>query len=192
MRPRFFLLAFFLALWIAAVARPPAGGQGSQHQRQPQAQSQQRQGQPQQQQRGGEMQQEQKQVRTRMHDCQQACLRAQDQSRQMQRYAGSENFRAATAQQLGRQLQEELAVMDREHARLRELLTAQEQERYRERLQTMDQTQQRWQENWQAMEQELEGAKPRPQELSRRARSIEKGVKSYRKDVDRLESALEP
>jgi len=190
MRTRFFLLLFFLAVWVAAVARPPAqhGSQGSRE-----AQGQQRdQQQQQQQQQEGIHQQQQAQQRQRLHDCQRACVRAQEESRQLQRYADRENFEPGTARRLGQQLREHLEVMNREHSRLRERLTAQEQERQRERLQVMDHCQQRWQEGLQALEQELEGQEPRPQELRRRARTIEKEVKNYRKELDRLESSLEP
>ena len=197
MRSRLFILLFLLALWMTAAARTPASDHGMRRSREPQAQSQQRQGMQQrqhqqQQQHDRERQQDRERQRTRLHDCQQACIRAQEESRQLQRYADRENFEPATAQRLGRQLRERLEVMDREHSRLRERLTTQEQERHRERLQAMDQRQQRWEENLRAIEQELKAAEPRPEELRRRARTIEKEVKNYRKELDRLASALEP
>lgn len=189
MSRQLFILLFTLAFGTAAVAGMPAG-HGMRRSREPQAQS--RQQGMQQQQRDGERQQERERTRTRLHDCQQACIRAQEESRQLQRYADRENFEPAIAQRLGQQLREHLEVMDREHSRLRERLTTQEQERQRELLQTMDLAQQRWQEGLRAVERELKAEEPRPGELRRQARAIEKEVKNYRKELDRLVVALEP
>lgn len=132
----------------------------------------------------------QEQQRSRLHDCQQACVRAQEESKQLQRYADRERFEAETARRLGAQLREHLNVMSREHERLRERLTAEEQERFRARLETMDGFQARWQEAFGEIVQELMRDEPNHEQLRRQARTVERQVKGYRKDLDAIEKEV--
>ncbi len=183
-------LALGVALALVAVAQHGGhhGGEpGSMGSKGPgmQGQQQQQGQQPQQTQRPQEQQ------RSRLHDCQQACVRAQEESKQLQRYADRERFEAETARRLGAQLREHLGVMDREHARLRERLTTEERERQRARLETMDGHQARWQEAYGEIVQELWRDKPDHQQLRRQARTVEKQVKSYRKELDAIEKEVE-
>jgi hypothetical protein len=153
-------------------------------------QGQQRGQQQQQTQRQQEQARTQEQQRSRLHDCQQACVRAQEESKQLQRYADRERFEADTARRLGAQLHEHLGVMDREHARLRQRLTVEERERFRARLETMDGCQARWQEAYGEIVQELMRDKPNHERLRTQARAVEKQVKSYRKELDVIEKEV--
>lgn len=126
---------------------------------------------------------------TRLHDCQQACVRAREESQQLQRYADRQRFDAETARRLGRQLREHLAVMDREHALLPGRLTAGEREQHRQRLERMDRFQHRWQEELRGLDEEMGKDSPNREELRQHARAIEKEIKNYRKELDALEKA---
>lgn len=128
---------------------------------------------------------------SRLHDCQRACEKAREEARQLQRYADRTRFEPETAQQLGRQLRQHLEVMDREHGRmLGERLSATEREQHRDRLEMMTQCQQRWQEALEGVEKELAKPAPNREELRRRARTIEKEIKKYEKELHRLEETV--
>lgn len=147
---------------------------------------------PQQQRTQGQQEQMQTQEpkHSKLHDCQQACVRAMDESKQLQRYADRERFEAETARRLGNQLREHLKVMDREHGLLRERLTVEEQKRFQARLEAMDGHQARWQEAFGEIVQELMKDKPNHEALRTQARTVEKQVKSYRKELDVIEKEV--
>jgi len=134
--------------------------------------------------------QQQQQQRSRLHDCNQACVRAQEESKQLQRYADRDRFEAETARRFGNQLGEHLEVMDREHARLRERLTREEQERNGDRLEAMDACQARWQQAFEGIERELANDRPNHERLRSRARTIEKEIKKYRTELRKLEESI--
>jgi len=188
------VVALGLALTMTAAAQrggqhgSKGGSKGPGMQGQQQQGKQQQQGQ-QEQMRTHEQQQEPA-AAGRLHDCQQACVRALEESKQLQRYADRQRFEAETAQRLGAQLREHLQVMDREHARLRERLTAEEQERFKARLENMDGHQARWQEAYGEIVQELMRDKPNHERLRGQARTVEKQVKSYRKELDAIEKEV--
>jgi hypothetical protein len=184
------ILGAALALVATAQRGGPQGGKGGS--KGPGMQGQQQQGQPQQQrQRQQDQARTQEHQRSKLHDCQQACVKAMDESKQLQRYADKERFEADTAMRLGNQLREHLQVMDREHARLRERLTAEERERFQARLENMDGCQARWQQAYGEIVQELMKDKPNQGRLRSQARAVEKQVKSYRKELDAIEKEVQ-
>lgn len=136
----------------------------------------------------GQMQQQRHQSRT--HECEQSCTKAREEARHLERYCESSRFDLTTARQLGRQLAERLHAMEEHHVALRERLSAQERERQQKRLETMEQSQQRWRSAFADVERELGKEEPGRETLRRQARTIEKEVNRYRKEVQRQEEVL--
>lgn len=134
--------------------------------------------------------QQQMRQQSRLHDCQQAWSKTPEQAQKLERYTKQKSFGAGQAREMGAELGDQLWVMDQEHLRLRDRLSPAEQERERRRLQTLDGCQQRWQQAYGALDQELTKDPLHPEQLRRQARTIEKEVNRYRKEVQRLEEVL--
>ena len=135
----------------------------------------------------GQMQQQQ-QGRTR--ECEQWCSKAREEVRHLERYCEASRFDPATARQLGRQLGERLQAMEEHHARLRERLSAAEREREQKRLQAMDQSQQRWRGALADVERELGKETPSREAVRSHARSLNKELKKFQKEMHALEDSL--
>ena len=136
----------------------------------------------------GQMQEQQQQSRT--HECEQWCSKAREEVRHLERYCEASRFDPATARQLGRQLGERLQAMEEHHARLRERLSAAEREREQKRLQAMDQSQQRWRGALAEVERELGKETPSRQAVRGHARSLDKELKKFQKEMHALEDSL--
>ena len=123
----------------------------------------------------------------RTQECEHFCLKAREEARNLERYTERRSFEPQTARQLGRQLRQRLEAMEQEHLRLRQRLSAAEQEQHRDHWQTMNRCQEHWRESLAALEQELGKEAPRRDALRRHARTIDKELKNYHKEMQQLE-----
>lgn len=138
----------------------------------------------------GQMQQQQERQQSRTHECEHWCSKAREEARHLERYCEASRFDPATARQLGRQLAERLQAMEEHHSALRERLSADERERQQERLEAMDASQQRWRGALAEVERELGKDTPSREALRRHARSLDKELKKFQKEMHALEDSL--
>lgn len=137
----------------------------------------------------GQPQMQQERRQSRAEECEHWCAKAREEARHLERYCEASRFEPATARQLGQQLADRLQAMEEHHAALRERLTADERERQQKRLQAMDASQQRWREAFADLERELGQPEPGRETVRRHARTIEKELKKFQKEMQGLETS---
>jgi len=138
----------------------------------------------------GQMKQQPERQQSRTHECEHSCVKAREEARHLERYCDSSRFDPATARQLGRQLAERLQAMEEHHSALRERLSADERGREQKRLEAMDASQQRWRGALAEVERELGKETPSREALRRHARSLDKELKKFQKEMHALEDSL--
>lgn len=136
----------------------------------------------------GQPQQQRQQGRT--HECEQWCTKAREEARRFERYCDSGRFDRETARRLGRQLREGLEAMEEHHTVLRERLSPAEREENEKRLEAMEQSQQRWRGALAGVESEFGNGSPSREALRNHARTIDKELKKFQKEMHGLEDSL--
>jgi chromosome segregation ATPase len=132
----------------------------------------------------------QRQQQSRTRECEQWCTKAREEARHLERYCEASRFDPETARQLGRQLGERLQVMEEHHAALRQRLSAAEREQQQNRLRAMEESQQRWRGALAEVERELGKETPSREAVRRHARSLNKELKKFQKEMHALEDSL--